>query len=89
MNRARQFRSQDSMNLTLTGHPADACKGLAFQQDIEMALAPFPVSGMAVVPVTVVDHFKALWRESLGQLLMDHSCDWAGFDHVQFWKWKA
>jgi len=56
MNRARQFRRQDGMDLPLTGHPADACKGLAFQQDVEMALSAFPVSGMAVVPVTVVDH---------------------------------
>ena len=89
MNRACQLLGQHGMDLPLTGNPADAFKGLAFQKDVEMALSAFPVSGMAVMPVTVVNHLEALWRESLGQLLMDHSCDWAGFGHVQFWKWKA
>jgi Flp pilus assembly protein TadB len=76
------------MHLSLAGHPADAGKGLALQQDIEMALSPLPVTGMSLVTVAVIDHLQPLWRESLGELLMDHSSDWAGFGHVQFWKWK-
>jgi hypothetical protein len=46
------------------------------------------VTGMSLVAVAVIDHLQPLWRESLGELLMDHSSDWAGFGHVQFWKWK-
>jgi hypothetical protein len=54
-----------------------------------MALSPLSMTSMSLVAVAVVDDLKPLWRESLGQLLMDHSSDWAGFGHVQFWKWKA
>jgi hypothetical protein len=89
VDRSRKFFGQNGMDLPLTGHTANTSKGLAFQQDIEMALSPLSMTSMSLVAVAVVDDLKPLWRESLGQLLIDHSSDWAGFGHVQFWKWKA
>ena len=67
----------------LIDHAVTFDAGLSFERlrhDIysEVSLPARPVPGMTLVLVRFINHFEALWHESLGQLL----CDEIGGSHI-------
>jgi hypothetical protein len=58
VDRTRHFLGQGLEDQPLAGHPGLARKGLGLDQQVEVALAPLAVAGMAVMAVAVVDDLQ-------------------------------
>jgi hypothetical protein len=71
MDAACDFRRQNRINHAVAVNPALPAEGLGYDIDSEMGLPARPMPSMTFVLMRFIDHPKAFWRESLGQLICD------------------
>ena len=72
------LRGKRLINHAVTLDAGLSLEGVGHDIDPVVSLPARPVPGMALMLVRFINHFEALWRESLGQLF----CDEIGGSHI-------
>ena len=71
MNAACEFGREQLINHAVTFEPGLSFEGIRHDINAEVSLSARPMPGMALMLMRFIQHFEALRRESLGQLLCD------------------